>query len=111
MVLGHLGWDLLGNLENGKYVPVLISQFPNFPNSAEPDGLRSFGKLGNWEIGKYVPVPISQFPKWCWAIWAGMIWEIGKYVLTSQFPNLPNSTGSDGLGSFGKFGKLGNMYL
>ena len=33
--------------EIGKSVPVTISQFPNFPNSAEPDGLGSFGKLGN----------------------------------------------------------------
>ena len=91
MVLGHLGWDYLGNWEIGKHVPVIISQFPNFPNHAEPDGLGSFGKLGNlylqpfpsfpisqivlahlgwglfgnWEVGKYVPVTISQFPKSC----------------------------------------------
>ena len=51
--------------------------FPDFPNSAEPDGLRSFGKLGNW---KYVP------------------------ALFSQFPNFPKSAGPSGLGSFGKFG-------
>ena len=49
MVLGHLGWYNLGNREIRKYVPVLISQFPDFPSSAEPDGLRSFGKFGNWE--------------------------------------------------------------
>ena len=55
---------------------------PNFPNSAGPSGLGSFGKLGNgyrgtyltpaqmgqhdlgnWEIGKYIPVSLSQFPK------------------------------------------------
>ena len=47
MVLSHSGWDCLGNWEIGKYVPVLISQFRDFPSSAEPDGLRSCGKLGN----------------------------------------------------------------
>ena len=100
----------MGNWEIGKYVPVLISQFPkwcwavwagvfweigelgsmylhsfpNFPNSAEPDGLKSFGKVGKQEIGKYVP------------------------ALVSQFPNFPNSAEPDGLKSFGK---LGNMYV
>ena len=39
-----MGWDHLGNWEMEKYVPVTIFQFPNFPNTAEPDGL---GKLGN----------------------------------------------------------------
>ena len=58
--LGHLGWEYLGNWEIGKYIPLQISQFPNFPNSAEPDGLRSFGKLGNLYLK---PFPISQFPK------------------------------------------------
>ena len=28
IVLGHLGWDYLGNWEIGKYVPVIISKFP-----------------------------------------------------------------------------------
>ena len=45
IVLGHLGWDYLGNFEIGKYIPLQISQFPNFPKCAEPDGLRSFGKF------------------------------------------------------------------
>ena len=117
IVLAHLGWGLLGNLEIGKYVPVPISQFPNFPNRAEPDGLRSFGKLGNlylqpfpnfpkkisahlaqhdlgnWEIGKWVQVHTSQFPKRSQPIWLSTIWEIWKlgngyrYIL----PNFPIS--------------------
>ena len=28
IVLGHLGWDYLGNWESGKYIPLQISQFP-----------------------------------------------------------------------------------
>ena len=78
IVLGHLGWDYLGNWEIGKYVPVIISQFPNFPHRAEPDGLRSFGKSGNCEICTSSHFPISQFPKSCWPIWAGVFWEIGE---------------------------------
>ena len=62
ILLGHLGWDYLGNWEFGMYVPVITSQFPNFPDSAEPDGLRSFGKLGNWEVHTSTHFPISQFP-------------------------------------------------
>ena len=46
IVLAHLGWGLLETWEIGKYVPVIISQFSNFPSSAEPDGLGCFGKLG-----------------------------------------------------------------
>ena len=61
--LGHLGWDYLGNWEIGKYVPVVISQFPNFPNRAGPSGLGSFGKLGNWEVCTSTDFPIPQFPK------------------------------------------------
>ena len=37
-----------------------LYSFPNFPNSAEPDGLRSFGKLGNWEICTCSHFPISE---------------------------------------------------
>ena len=61
--LGHLGWDYLGNWEIGKYIPLQISRFPNFPNSAEPDGLRSFGKLGNLGglyLKPFPNLPISQ---------------------------------------------------
>ena len=98
--------------EIGKYVPVLISQFPNFPNGAGPSGLVSFGKLGNWEVCTCTHFPISQFPKWCWAIWAGIILEIGKYVpvLISQFPNFPKRCWPIWAGVFWEIGKLGSMY-
>ena len=110
IVLGHLGWDLLGNWEFGKYVPVIISQFPNFPNGAGPSGLRSFGKLGNWEVCTCNHFPISQIVLLGnWEIEYQMGWdllrnrEIGKYVpqAISQFPK---SAKPNGLGSFGKLG-------
>ena len=96
IVLGHLGWDYLGNWEFGKYVPVITSQFPNFPDSAEPDGLRSFGKLGNGEVHTSTDFPSSKFPKYCWAIWAGIISEIEKFgnlgcMYLQSFPNFPIS--------------------
>ena len=87
IVLAHLSWGLLGNWEIGKYVPVTISQFPNFPNRAELHGLRSFAKLGNWEICTSSHFPISQFPKSCWPIWAGVFWEIGKWIGRYLFIN------------------------
>ena len=58
--LGHLGWDYLGNWEIVKYIPLQISQFPNFPNRAEPDGLGFFGKLGNLYLQPFPNFPISQ---------------------------------------------------
>ena len=133
IMLGHLGWDYLGNWEIGKYVPVIISQFPNFPNRTEPDGLRSFGKLGNlylkpfpnfpisqivlahlgwcllgnWEIGKCVSVIISQFPNGL-----GSFGKLGNWeICTSShfpFPNFPNSAKPDGLGFFWEIWNLGN---
>ena len=88
MVLGHLGWDYFGNLEIGKRVPVLISQFPNFPNSNGPDGLKSSGKLGNWEVCTCDYFPISQkvLAHLGWGLLGN--WEIGKYVpaTISKFP-------------------------
>ena len=44
------------------YVPVLISQLPNFPNSAEPDGLRSFGKLGSMYLYSFPDFPNGAGP-------------------------------------------------
>ena len=84
-----------------------LYRFPNFPNSAEPDGLGSFGKLGNlylqpfpnfpmagvfWEIRKYVPQAISHFPisqmvlsqmRWCLL----GNWEFGKWIGRDLFMN------------------------
>ena len=74
ILLGHLGWGLLGNWETGKYVPPAISQRPNFPNSPEPSWLGSSGKLGNMYLK---PFPI---------------------------PSFLNNAKPDGLGSFGKLG-------
>ena len=106
IVLAHLGWCLLGNWEIGKYVPVTISQFPNFPNRAEPDGLRSFGKLGNLYLQPFPNFPISQIvlAHLGWCLLGN--WEIGKSVpvTISQFPNFPNRAEPDGLVSFGKLG-------
>ena len=86
IVLAHLGWDCLGNWEIGKYIPLQISQFPNFPNRAGPSGLGLFGKLGNWEI--YTSSPISQIvlAHLGWDYLGN--WEIGKYIplQISQFP-------------------------
>ena len=60
IMLNHLGWDLLGNWEIGKYIPPAISQLPNFPNSAGPSGLVSFGKLGNIYLYLFPHFPFSQ---------------------------------------------------
>ena len=48
IVLSQMGWGLLGNWEicSSSHFP-----FPNFPNSAKPDGM---GLLGNWEFGKWI---------------------------------------------------------
>ena len=54
IMLGHLGWDFLGNLEIGKYIPLPISQIVL--------GQMGWGLSGNWEIGKHIPLPIPQFP-------------------------------------------------
>ena len=37
-----------------------LYSFPNFSNSAEPDGLGSFGKLGNMYLKPFPNFPISQ---------------------------------------------------
>ena len=109
IMLAHLSWCLLGKWEIGKYVPVIISQFPNFPNRAGPSGLGPFWKLGNWEVCTCNHFPISQFPKSCWPIWAGVFWEIWKLgnMYLKPFPNFPiflNHAGPSGLGPFGKLG-------
>ena len=83
--------------EIGKLGSVYLQSFPNFPNSAEPDGLVSFGKLGNWEMSTSSHFPISQFPKSCWPI------EIGK-LGSMYLQTFPNSAEPDGLRSFGKLG-------
>ena len=87
MVLGQMGWCLLGDLEIGKYVPATISKFPTFPNSAEPDGLRSFGKLGNWEVCTCNYFPISQkvLAHLGWGLLGN--WEIGKWIGRDLFTN------------------------
>ena len=74
---------------------------PNFPISQIVLAHLGWCLLGNWEIGKYVPVLISQFLKSCWAIWAGVFWEIGK--LGSMYL-YSNSAGPSWLVSFGKLG-------
>ena len=116
-ISAHLAQHDLGNWEIGKYIPLQISQFPNFPNRAEPDGLRSFGKLGNWEICTLqpFPFPISQIVLsqmgWLrsfrklgnWEVhtstdfpisqWAEIFWDTGKLgnLYLQPFPNFPIS--------------------
>ena len=87
IVLAHLG---LGNWEIGKYVPQASSQFPNFPNRAGPSGLVSFGKLGNWEICTCNHFSISQImlAHLGWGLLGN--WEIGKHDL-KPFPYFPIS--------------------
>ena len=77
------------------YVPLAISQFPNFPNRAGPYGLFFWGKLGNWEV--------------CTSSHMGGFflgnWEIGKYGALT-IPNFPIS--QNVLGHMGS-GHLGNQ--
>ena len=78
MVLGHLGWDYLGNWETWRYIS--LYSFPNFPNGAGPSALGLFGKLGNWEVCTHNHFQISQvvLGQMGWRLLGN--WEIGKYV-------------------------------
>ena len=70
---------------------------PNFPNSAGPSGLGSFGKLGSVYLYQFPNFPNSAEPDGLGSLG---IWTLGNLYL-KPFPNFPNSAEPDGLGSVG----------